>query len=427
VVSVRPVSEPADAFRRALRDERRRSARQINAFRLQALSVFLVVLKLLQFAMSPAWIGPSYALLASWWAAAAIFHWGSRISPRIAQAGGLSIPLVDMPMLYLLLAGTITALHAGGFHDHASRMAFHAVAYYLAFVFLASLTLERWQIGLAAAVAITFEALLAVLGGVEVGLLVVSLLLTAMMALVCAYASRRVLGLLQAVASEQLRRERMGRYFSPQVAAVLDRRQDGIPSGESHEATILFSDIRDFTALSETLPGEQVVALLNDVHALMVETIFEHGGTLDKYLGDGLMAYFGAPVAQADHATRAVRCAVAMQQALERLNRERAAHGKTPLRMGIGIHTGRVVIGDIGAPRRREYTAIGDAVNVAAHIEQLTKRNGTPILVSAETRARIGAAIEFRTAGALDVPGKSRPIECYVPVAPTVDLPRPAA
>jgi len=177
VVSVRPVSEPADAFRRALRDERRRSARQINAFRLQALSVFLVVLKLLQFAMSPAWIGPSYALLASWWAAAAIFHWGSRISPRIAQAGGLSIPLVDMPMLYLLLAGTITALHAGGFHDHASRMAFHAVAYYLAFVFLASLTLERWQIGLAAAVAITFEALLAVLGGVEVGLLVVSLLL----------------------------------------------------------------------------------------------------------------------------------------------------------------------------------------------------------------------------------------------------------
>jgi len=159
----------------------------------------------------------------------------------------------------------------------------------------------------------------------------------------------------------------------------------------------------------------------------MVDTIFEHGGTLDKYLGDGLMAYFGAPVAQADHATRAVQCALAMQHALERLNRARTARGEPPLRMGIGIHTGRVVVGDIGAPRRREYTAIGDAVNVAAHIEQLTKRNGAPILVSAETRACTARAVEFRTAGALDVPGKSRPIECYVPVAPAVDPARPNA
>jgi len=264
VVSVRPVGEPADAFQRALREERRRSARQINAFRLQALSIFLVVVALLRLALAPAWIGPSFALFGGWWAAAAAIHWGSRVSPRIAHVGGLSIPLVDMPMLYLLLAGTITALHANGFHADASRLAFHAVAYYLTFIFLASLTLERWQIGLAAAVAMSLETLLASLGGVEVALLVVSLLLTAMMAFVCAYTSQRVLRLLQAVAGEQLRRERMGRYFSPQVATLLDERQDGVPSGESREVTILFSDIRDFTALSETLPGEQVVALAAD-------------------------------------------------------------------------------------------------------------------------------------------------------------------
>src|SRR5205823_12508222 len=115
-VSVRPVGEPADAFQRALREERRRSARQINAFRLQALSIFLVVVALLRLALAPARTGPSFALSAGWCAAAAALHWGSRVSPRIAHVGGLSIPLVDMPMLYLLLAGTITALHANGFH-----------------------------------------------------------------------------------------------------------------------------------------------------------------------------------------------------------------------------------------------------------------------------------------------------------------------
>ena len=127
------------------------------------------------------------------------------------------------------------------------------------------------------------------------------------------------------------------------------------------------------------------------------------------------MAYFGAPVPQADHAARAVRCGLAMQEALARLNVERATRGESPLRMGIGIHTGTIVVGDVGAPRRREYTAIGDAVNVAARIEDLTKVHGVPVLVSEATRRAVGDALAFSPAGRVQLKGRVQAVETYVP------------
>ena len=165
--------------------------------------------------------------------------------------------------------------------------------------------------------------------------------------------------------------------------------------------TILFSDLRDFTALSEQLSGAQVVTMLNVYHGRMVETIFAHGGTLDKYLGDGIMAYFGAPVPQPDHAERAVRCALTMQAALATLNGERARRGEPPLRMGIGIHSGTVVVGD-----------------VAARFEELTKLHEAAILVSEETRRRVGDAVAFSAAGSAPVRGKSEPLTMYIPLVP---------
>lgn len=206
-----------------------------------------------------------------------------------------------------------------------------------------------------------------------------------------------------------------GKFIPPDVvASIADRRDDLRREVVRKEVTILFSDVQNFTALAERLEPEAVVETLNEYLAAMVEIVFDQRGTLDKYVGDGVMAFFGAPLDDPDHAVHACRAALAMRARLEELNERWAAEGRPCLAIRIGIHTGEALVGFIGHEGRRlDYTAIGDAVNLASRLESLNKECGTTILISESTAERLDGRVSTTPVGERSIRGREGRIRVH--------------
>jgi len=183
--------------------------------------------------------------------------------------------------------------------------------------------------------------------------------------------------------------------------------------GEMLNVTILFSDIRSFTSISEKMKAQELVLLLNEYFTEMVSTIMAEDGVVAKYIGDAIMAVFGAPVPKEDDAVRAVRAAVRMRKALAALNERLATRGVPPIQTGIGIHTGEVVAGNIGSEARMEYTVIGDAVNLASRLESNTKELGVAVLISDDTYRLVAEQFETRPVKEITVKGRMQPVMTY--------------
>jgi adenylate cyclase len=242
-------------------------------------------------------------------------------------------------------------------------------------------------------------------------------------------------GVLFKYLTEEWEKERLREAFASYVSDSLVERVAEAPEalelgGEKQRLTVLFSDIRNFTSYSEDLDPQEVVSYLNRYFDQMTAAVFEHNGTVDKFMGDGLMAIFGAPLQQENHADRACATALAMAHALDDLNARdaRIEDGDDiprAIAIGIGINTGDMVAGNIGSSQRFEYTVVGDAVNLGARLEPLNKRFGTRILVSESTYEAVAPAPwSFRNLGALRVKGRDHPVTIYELMDPaTYDAP----
>ena len=209
-------------------------------------------------------------------------------------------------------------------------------------------------------------------------------------------------------------RKTLLKYLSPQLVETImqDLNWAGLRA-EKRNLTVLFSDIRGFTSISEKLPPEAVVATLNEHLNMAVSVIFKHQGTLDKFVGDCVMAFWGAPLAQPNHAELAARAALDMIEGLEKLNRKWQSEGRPTLRIGVGINTGEMLFGNIGSEQRMDFTVIGDNVNLGSRLESATKELHATVVISDATYQQIRDKAQVRPLGEISVKGKAQKILVY--------------
>lgn len=219
--------------------------------------------------------------------------------------------------------------------------------------------------------------------------------------------------MIEDISSEKRMKSTMSRYMDPTVAAQLMGGGEDLLGGKSVVATVVFTDIRSFTTLTEELGPQGTVKLLNEYFTLMVDCIQEEGGMLDKFIGDAMMAAFGLPIPKGDDEDRAVRAAIAMINKLGEFNAKRAAEGKMAVHMGIGLNTDMVVSGNIGSPKRMDYTMIGDGVNLAARLESACKQYSAQILISENTYKKLHGTYRVREVDKVVVKGKTKPVTIF--------------
>ena len=227
--------------------------------------------------------------------------------------------------------------------------------------------------------------------------------------------SMGVMIMIEDISSEKRMKSTMSRYMDPELADQLMNagESDEVMGGKQSTASVLFSDIRSFTTITEELGAQGTVKLLNDYFTIMVDCITDEGGMLDKFIGDAMMCIFGTPIPHEDDPDRAVRAAIRMMTDLKVFNDKRAAEGKMPIDHGMGVNTDSIVSGNIGSPKRMDYTVIGDGVNLAARIESACKQYGAHILISEFTYKAVKATYRTRQVDYVIVKGKTEPVGVF--------------
>jgi adenylate cyclase len=215
------------------------------------------------------------------------------------------------------------------------------------------------------------------------------------------------------IAQQVTQRAALERFLAPEVVEMVAKNPENVRlGGVNQKVSVLFADIRDFTTLSEKMKPEKVVEILNHYFTHFTEIIFDHGGTLDKFLGDGVMAVFGAPVSKGNDAENSVRAAQAIQRLVAELNRDAAAREWPEIRVGVGVNTGIVTAGNIGSPKRIDYTVIGDTVNTASRL--MASASSGKIIISQHTAAELSPEkFPLRALEPLRLKGKTKPVHCF--------------
>src|SRR5437899_4604602 len=242
-----------------------------------------------------------------------------------------------------------------------------------------------------------------------------------LLTLVLAAAVARSRSLLRRQVTDHLARANLARYFSPNVVDVLASAGPAGTAARHQRVAVLFADVRGFTRISESIGAVGTMAFLQGFHERVTRVIFEHGGTLEKYIGDAVMATFGTPSSGPDDASRALRCAVTLAVEIHRWSAERVAHGEVPVEIGIGAHYGDAVVGSIGDGQRLDYLVIGDTVNVTSRLERLTPELDAQVVVTDALVSQVlpqGAGADallhrFRRRGDVRVGGRDQPVTVW--------------